>query len=136
MISGLSIFSQLLPKKSHTYATPTKQFKWHYCRVIPVDAETGLWISCIAAEPLQSVPKSVQSDIYVVINEEPRHIQLSMLQKYKSDFLWRITYSVPDNIILRESGIYGFFAASPDGIVMKSQLGLLKLSVLTSAEML
>ena len=65
--------------------------------VIPVDADTGLSISCIAtAEPLPSVPKSVQSDIHAAINEEPRPIQLSKLQKYESDFLSKITYSVKD----------------------------------------
>ncbi len=177
--------------------------------VIPVDAaDTGLsMISCIAAEPLPSVPQAVQSAIHAAINEEPHPIQLSKLHKYELDFLSRITYSVkdvveveaatraqskssrwyeehhcritasnfgkfckgsitmpklksllysgfkstisssailwgktheasafrqyqaalPDNFVLRESGIYvlskhGFLAASPDGIVMSSEV--------------
>ena len=69
--------------------------------VIPVDADTGLSISCIAAEPatIPSVPKSVQSDIHATINEEPRSIQLSKLQKYESDFLSKITYSVTEDVV-------------------------------------
>ena len=64
--------------------------------VIPVDADTDLSISCIGAEPLPSVPKSLQSDIHAANNEEPHPIQLSKLQKCESDFLSRITYSVKD----------------------------------------
>ncbi len=71
--------------------------------VIPVDAaDAGLsMISCIAAEPLPSVPPAVQSAIHAAINEEPHPIQLSKLHKYELDFLSRITYSLKTLLKLR-----------------------------------
>ena len=93
MTSGLSIL-QSTASKNHTLPLSSlNDTTVALLHVILVDADTGLSISCIAAEPLPSVPKAVQyMYIHAAINEEPHLIQLSKYCKYESDFLSRITY--------------------------------------------